>query len=157
MWSIHVIFLSKSKSRYNWWSVSQYVKVLSPFWDLWPDIFCPRVVFESYCLVSVGRPLWREVGSDLISPRVEINSGVETDKAASAFTASIASAYRLSTNKITLSDLNNDIPGLDRLLRYKKKMRKLWQETRDPGCKTAVNWVSKTITHMTWEKALERW
>jgi hypothetical protein len=38
-------------------TVSQYVKVSSPFWGLWPNIiFCPKVV-------SVGRPLWREVGS----------------------------------------------------------------------------------------------
>jgi hypothetical protein len=36
-------------------------------------------------------------------------------------------------------------------------MRKLWQETRDPGCKTEVNWVSRLITHMTREKTLERW
>jgi hypothetical protein len=36
-------------------------------------------------------------------------------------------------------------------------MRKLWQEKRDPGCKTAVNWVSKTIRSMTRKKALERW
>jgi hypothetical protein len=56
-----------------------------------------------------------------------------------------------------LSDFNNEIPGIDRLLRYKKMMRKLWQETRDPGCKTAVNWVSKAITLMTRKKALERW
>jgi hypothetical protein len=40
LWLTH-----KSKSHYNWWSVSHYVKVLSPFWDLWPDItFCPKVV-----------------------------------------------------------------------------------------------------------------
>jgi hypothetical protein len=37
---------SKSKSRYNWWSVSQYVLVSSPLWDLWPDItFCLKVTF----------------------------------------------------------------------------------------------------------------
>jgi hypothetical protein len=36
-------------------------------------------------------------------------------------------------------------------------MRKLCQETRDPGCKTAVNWVSKAIRRMTRKKVLERW
>jgi hypothetical protein len=41
------------------------------------------------------------------------------------FTASIASAYRLATSKITLTDLNSDLPGLDWLLKYKKRMRKL--------------------------------
>jgi hypothetical protein len=40
------IIKSKSKLHYNWRSVSHYVKVSSPFWDLWPDItFCPKVVF----------------------------------------------------------------------------------------------------------------
>jgi hypothetical protein len=78
---------------------------------------------------------FQSLASNLISPRIEINSGAEADKAASAFTASIASAYRLSTSKFTLSELNNYLPGLDRLLKYKKRMRKLWQETRDPGCK----------------------
>jgi hypothetical protein len=38
--------ISKSKSHYNWWSLSQYVKVWSPLWDLWPVItFCPKIVF----------------------------------------------------------------------------------------------------------------
>jgi hypothetical protein len=73
--------------------------------------------------------------SELISSRMEINSEVEADKAAYDFTASIASPYRLSTSKITLSDKNNDLPGLDRLLKHKQRLRKLWQETRDPACK----------------------
>jgi hypothetical protein len=43
--TVHNSLLSKSKSRYDWWSVSQYVKVSSPLWNLWPDItFCPKVV-----------------------------------------------------------------------------------------------------------------
>jgi hypothetical protein len=69
--------------------------------------------------------LFQSLASNLISPTIEINSGAEADKAARAFTASIASVYRLSTSKITLSDLNYDLPGLDRLLKYKKRMRKL--------------------------------
>jgi hypothetical protein len=92
---------------------------------------------------------FQSLASNLISPRIEINSGIETDKVARAFTASTASTYRLSTSKITLSELNSDLPGLDQLLKYKKRMRKLWQETRDPGCKKAVNWVSKAIRRMT--------
>jgi hypothetical protein len=36
-------------------------------------------------------------------------------------------------------------------------MRKLWQETRDPGCKKTVNWVLKSIRRMTCKKALEQW
>jgi hypothetical protein len=59
--------------------------------------------------------------SNLISRRIEINSGAEADKAARAFAASIASAYGLSTSKITLSELYNDLTGLDRLLIYKKR------------------------------------
>jgi hypothetical protein len=38
--------------------------VSNPLLDLWPDItFCPKVVFWKLLLASVGRPLWREVGS----------------------------------------------------------------------------------------------
>jgi hypothetical protein len=37
---------------------------------------------------------------------IEINSGVEADKPALEFTAFIASAYRLSTSKVKLSELN---------------------------------------------------
>jgi hypothetical protein len=91
---------------------------------------------------------FQSLPSELISPRIEINSRVE---------ASIASAYRLVISKITLSDINNDIPGLDRLLKLKRRLRKLWREARDPACKTAVNWVAKSIRRMTRKRALERW
>jgi hypothetical protein len=43
---------------------------------------------------------FQSLESELISSRIEINSGVEADKAARDFTASIASAYRLSPSKI---------------------------------------------------------
>jgi hypothetical protein len=62
----------------------------------------------------------------------------------------------MSTSKITLSELNKDLSGLDLLLKY-KRMRKLWQETRVPGCKTEVNWVSKAIRRIIRKKALEQW
>ncbi|PNF42024.1 hypothetical protein B7P43_G12302 [Cryptotermes secundus] len=100
---------------------------------------------------------FQSLASELISPKLEINSGVEADKAARDFAASIATAYKLSTSKITLSDINNELPGLDLLRKYKQRLRKLWQETRDPACKTAVNWVTKSIRRMTRKKALERW
>jgi hypothetical protein len=55
---------AKSKSHYNWRSVSHYVNVSSPFCDLWPDItFCPKVVSWNLLSCLFGRPLWREVGS----------------------------------------------------------------------------------------------
>jgi hypothetical protein len=60
---------------------------------------------------------FQSLASDLVSPRIKISSGVEADKAAREFTAYIASAYRLSTSKITVSDLNSDLPELDRLLK----------------------------------------
>jgi hypothetical protein len=95
---------------------------------------------------------FQSLASNLISPRIEINSGVEAYKAARAYTASIASAYRLSARKISFPDLNRDLPGLDRLLKHKKRMRKLWQEARNPGCKTPVNRVSKAIKRIMREK-----
>jgi hypothetical protein len=57
---------------------------------------------------------FQSLASELITPKIEIKSGVEADKAARDFTASVASASRLSTSKATLSDINNDLPGLDR-------------------------------------------
>jgi hypothetical protein len=63
--SILVGLKSKSMSHYNWRSVSHYIKVSSPFWDLRPDItFCPKVCFLKFAVLSFfRRPLWREVGS----------------------------------------------------------------------------------------------
>jgi hypothetical protein len=100
---------------------------------------------------------FQSIASELISPRHKINSREEADSAANNFTASIASAYRLTTYKITLSDLHNDIPRLNRIIKEKQRLRKLWQETRDPACKTAVNWVSKAIRRLTKKSALDRW
>jgi hypothetical protein len=91
---------------------------------------------------------FQSLASELISPRIEINSG-RSDKAARDFTASVASAYKLATGKVTLSDINKDLPGLERLLKHKQGLRNLWQETKDPAHKTAVNWVTKSISRMT--------
>jgi hypothetical protein len=100
---------------------------------------------------------FHSLASNLISPKIEINWGKEADKATRDFTASIASAYKLSTSKITLFDLNNDIPGLDCLFKHKQRLRKLWQETRDSACKAAINRVEKTIRQLSRRMALERW
>jgi hypothetical protein len=55
---------------------------------------------------------FQSLASEVISPKIEIKSEVEADKAAREFSASISSAHRLSTSKITLLDLNNDLTGL---------------------------------------------
>jgi hypothetical protein len=81
---------------------------------------------------------FQSLASELISRKIESNSGVEADKVACDFTASIALAYRLSTSKIMLFDINSDLPGLDQLLKHKHRLRKLWQETRDPAYKTQL-------------------
>jgi hypothetical protein len=39
--------------------------------------------------------------------------------------------------------INNNILGLYRLMKHKRRLRKLWQETRDTACKKAVNWGHK--------------
>jgi hypothetical protein len=46
-------------------------------------------------------------------------------------------AYRLSTSKLTLSDVNKDLPDLEGLLKHKRRLRKLWQVSRDPAYKRA--------------------
>jgi hypothetical protein len=40
---------SKSKSHYNWRSVSQYVLVSSPLWDLWSDFFFSSKLLSCLC------------------------------------------------------------------------------------------------------------
>jgi hypothetical protein len=50
-----------------------------------------------------GWDWFQSLASELISPRIEINWGIEADKATRDVTGSIASAYRLATNKVTLS------------------------------------------------------
>jgi hypothetical protein len=63
---------------------------------------------------------FHRLASELISPKIQIKSEKEADKATRDFTASLASAYRLSTSKITVSDVNKDIPGLESLLKHKR-------------------------------------
>jgi hypothetical protein len=54
------VFLLKSKSHCDWRSVSQSVCLgVEPK----SGTFDQRFFFQSYCLVFLGRPLWREVGS----------------------------------------------------------------------------------------------
>jgi hypothetical protein len=53
--------------------------------------------------------------------------------------------------------MNNDILGLDCLLKQKQRLRKLWHETRNSAFKDAVNRVVKYIRRLTRRKALERW
>jgi hypothetical protein len=50
---------------------------------------------------------FQKLVTDLISPRIEVNSEEAADKAARKFTASIDLAYRLLTCEFTLSDINN--------------------------------------------------
>jgi hypothetical protein len=82
--------------------------------------------------------------------------GEEADKAASNFTALIASAYRLSTSKVPLSDVNSNLCGLGLLSKHRQRMRELWHEAWDCACKMAVNRVTKTIRRITHRKALEQ-
>jgi hypothetical protein len=85
--------------------------------------------------------------SELISPTSQNNSSKEVDKAARDFIASIASAYRLPTSKQTLSDLNKDLPGLDRLLKRKGR--------EDCDMKPGIQYVKRQLTETL--KPLEEW
>jgi hypothetical protein len=69
------------------------------------------LIFHILFISKLGNS-WNLLKNSLISPKTKINSRVDADKAAHDCAASIASAYRLSTNKITLLDINNDLPGL---------------------------------------------
>jgi hypothetical protein len=85
--------------------------------------------------------LFQSLASELRTPYIQIHSSNVAEKAARDFAVSIALAYRLLTRKTTISDRKCEIPGLGRLLKHKRKLRKLWQETRDPA-KTAINLVT---------------
>jgi hypothetical protein len=100
---------------------------------------------------------FQSLASALVSSRVEINSCIEADSASRDFAASIASAYRLSTKTTTISESNRGPSSLERLFKHKQMLRKLWQETRDPACKTAVNSVTKTMRRIARKWTLERW
>jgi hypothetical protein len=114
------------------------------------DISAPIEIFTDW-------ERFQNVASEIISPRVQIQSIEDAEETACKFTASIVSAYRLSTQKITLSDLKEELPELERLRQLKNRLRKLWQEARDPACKTAVNWITKRIRRMTQKKLKEQW
>jgi hypothetical protein len=96
---------------------------------------------------------FQSLASDFISPRNKVSSEEKADKLAHDVTASIASAYTLSNSKATLSGLHKDLPGLDRLLKQKQALRKLWHETGDLTCKTAVYWIVETIRRIASKKA----
>jgi hypothetical protein len=53
--------------------------------------------------------------------------------------------------------IHPELPDLDHLLKHKRKLRKLWQDTRDPKLKTEINWVSKIIRRMVRGKAYQGW
>jgi hypothetical protein len=71
----------------------------------------------------------KSLDPELTSPRIQANVGEEADKVAHNFTASISSAYRLSTSRITPPDLNKDQHGLESLLKCKQRLRELWHVT----------------------------
>jgi hypothetical protein len=95
--------------------------------------------------------------SEVISLNIHIHSYNEADKAARDFATSVASTYRISTRRTKIWDQECEIPGLDCLLKNKRKLSKLWQETRDPACKTAINCVIRYIRRMFQKRALEIW
>jgi hypothetical protein len=99
---------------------------------------------------------FQRLAPDLIPPLIQIDTVEEAEKAARIFTASIASAYSLSTRKLTLSDLNNALSDLDHFLQLKRRLRSLWHEIRSPACKTALDWVTKTIHRLIRRKAFEK-
>jgi hypothetical protein len=61
------------------------------------------------------------------------------------------------TRKTTILNRKYEIPDLYHLLKHKRKLRKLWQETRDPAYKMAVSQVTQNIRRMVRKRALERW
>jgi hypothetical protein len=67
------------------------------------------------------------------------------------------SSYRISTRKTAILDRKYEIPGLYLSLKHKRKLRKLWQGTRDPACKMEVNCVTRNIRRRTRKRIIETW
>jgi hypothetical protein len=65
--------------------------------------------------------------------------------------------FRIEIRKIILSGVNKNFLGLETLMKHKRRLRRLWQVTRNQACKRVVNWVAETIRRMTSRKALELW
>jgi hypothetical protein len=99
----------------------------------------------------------RELFRSFVSQNIKIHSSNKADKAVRDFAASIASAYRLSARRTTILDQKYKIAALDHLLKHKRKLRKLWQENRDPACEAAVTLSSRNIRRMVWKGEVERW
>jgi hypothetical protein len=85
--------------------------------------------------IHTDREQFRSPATDLISHIFQIDNIDEDERGTCNFAAFIASAYRLSTIKIILSELHSELPEIDGLLQLKQRLRKLWHETRDPACK----------------------
>lgn len=86
----------------------------------------PYRSFSLYCITlnlgNIRILLENERIQSFASEWIQITSGEEAGKAACNFTASVASAYRVPINKVTISNLNSDLPGLGHLLIYTKKI-----------------------------------
>jgi hypothetical protein len=100
---------------------------------------------------------FQSLASALVSPRIEINSCTEAGKRLRSEIV-VVLVDSLYAEAIEAAKSRAACPlGLDRLLKHKQRLGKLWQETRDSACKMALNWVTKTIRRMARKKALERW
>jgi hypothetical protein len=118
---------------------------------------------SNYHCYRTGRFTGRKGGTALVARKGIPHSHVDLPPLVSIEATGVCipigstEVIRVSTSKITFWDLTQALPGLESLLLHKRRLRKLWQVTRDPACKTAVSWVAETIRRMTRRKALERW
>jgi hypothetical protein len=69
--------------------------------------------------------LLQSLASEPLSPDILIHSSNEADKAARDFAASVALAYRTSTRKTAIAERKYEKPGLDLLVKQKKKAQKI--------------------------------
>jgi hypothetical protein len=130
-------------------------------WDYLPIVFH---ILDYIKTRNISEPVkkstdwewFRSLASDNISPTIESNSRLEADKTARDFTASTTSEYRLTTSKFTLSDINNDLPGLDLLL----KLQGLESYGLNPGIQSVKRQLTASRNQSDeWsrKKALELW
>jgi hypothetical protein len=128
------------------WSIEMCLCQTLLFPTSWNQITCQSFyILFHFISTDISAPVetrtdterFRFLASALNPVLIETDNVEEDGKAAVTFTVCLSSEYNLSTRKLTLLDLHNELPNLDHLLRLKQKLWTLLHLIADPACKTA--------------------
>jgi hypothetical protein len=130
--------------------------------DVWTQITYQS--FSSYWIIlDISAPVeihtdwerFRSLAPDLISPRIQIGTAEEAEKQL-VISLPLSPQHTGCQYWTHISETKQRTAG-PWSSPAAQRVWKLWHETRDPTCKTAVNWTTKTILRTSRRKATERW